>query len=93
MDAQDFRSLQEAYLEVVENQQLDEISQRTAPIAESDYNYQRALQSKKQGKKTMRKAIGGKIDAATKRIKDMKKKWRMVQGASRHLRHHPLTLT
>jgi hypothetical protein len=42
-------------------------------IAESDYNYQRALQSKKQGKKTMRKAIGGKIDAATKRIKDMKK--------------------
>ena len=73
MDAQDFRSLQEAYLEVVENQQLDEISQRTAPIAESDYNYQRALQSKKQGKKTMRKAIGGKIDAATKRIKDMKK--------------------
>jgi hypothetical protein len=24
MDAQDFRSLQEAYLEVVENQQLDE---------------------------------------------------------------------
>jgi hypothetical protein len=56
-----------------ETQQLDEISQRTAPIAESDYNYQRALQSKKQGKKTMRKAIGGKIDAATKRIKDMKK--------------------
>ena len=25
MDAQDFRSLQEAYLEVVENQQLDEV--------------------------------------------------------------------
>jgi len=57
MDAQELRNLQEAYMEVVE----------------SDYNYQRALQSKKQGKKTMRKAIGGKIDAATKRIKDMKK--------------------
>ena len=28
MDAQDFRSLQEAYMEVVENQQLDEISDR-----------------------------------------------------------------
>ena len=26
MDAQDFRSLQEAYMEIVENQQLDEIS-------------------------------------------------------------------
>lgn len=25
MDAQDFRSLQEAYMEVVENQQLDEV--------------------------------------------------------------------
>jgi len=57
MDGQELRNLQEAYMEVVE----------------SDYNYQRALQSKKQGKKTMRKAIGGKIDAATKRIKDMKK--------------------
>jgi len=30
MDAQDFRSLQEAYMEVVEKQQLDEISQKTA---------------------------------------------------------------
>ena len=28
MDAQDFRSLQEAYMEVVENQQLDEVSDR-----------------------------------------------------------------
>jgi hypothetical protein len=28
MDAQDFRSLQEAYLEVVENEQLDESSVR-----------------------------------------------------------------
>ena len=42
-------------------------------IVESDYNYKRALLSKKQGKKTMRKALGGQIDAATKRIKDMKK--------------------
>jgi len=30
MDAQKLRNLQEAYLEVVENQQLDEISQKTA---------------------------------------------------------------
>jgi hypothetical protein len=30
MDAQELRSLQEAYMEVVENQQLDEISQKTA---------------------------------------------------------------
>lgn len=43
-------------------------------IMESDYDYKRALQSRKQGKKTMRKAIGGQIDAATKRFKDMKKK-------------------
>jgi hypothetical protein len=28
MDAQDFRSLQEAYMEVVENQQLDEVSDK-----------------------------------------------------------------
>jgi hypothetical protein len=33
MDAQDFRSLQEAYMEVVENQQLDELSDRTVSNA------------------------------------------------------------
>jgi hypothetical protein len=46
MDAQEFRSLQEAYLEVVENQQLDEISLKTKMKAyaasrdvDADYNY------------------------------------------------------
>jgi hypothetical protein len=46
MDAQDFRSLQEAYLEVVENQQLDEISLKTKMKAysasrdvDADYQY------------------------------------------------------
>jgi len=33
MDAQELRNLQEAYMEVVENQQLDEISQKTATKA------------------------------------------------------------
>lgn len=33
MDVQDFRSLQEAYMEVIENQQLDEISQKTSTRA------------------------------------------------------------
>ena len=31
MDAQDFRSLQEAYMKVVENQQLDEEEQSSMP--------------------------------------------------------------
>jgi hypothetical protein len=46
MDAQDFRSLQEAYMEVVENQQLDEISLKTKMKAyaasrdvDADYAY------------------------------------------------------
>lgn len=35
MDAQDFRSLQEAYMEVVENQQLDEGYAETPEAAEA----------------------------------------------------------
>ena len=54
MDAQDFRSLQEAYLEVVENQQLDEISTELAKRAgEERMNRTFALMQKdwKEGKK------------------------------------------
>jgi len=42
MDAQDFRSLQEAYLEVVENQQLDE------GMTMKDFKQQRSRQKQKE---------------------------------------------
>jgi hypothetical protein len=54
MDAQDFRSLQEAYMEVVENQQIDEISTELAKRAgEERMNRTFALMQKdwKEGKK------------------------------------------
>jgi hypothetical protein len=41
MDAQDFRSLQEAYMEVVENQQLDELK------AANDKNVQAVLSARR----------------------------------------------
>jgi hypothetical protein len=43
MDAQDFRSLQEAYMEVVENQQLDEISLKTASSAYDERKHRETI--------------------------------------------------
>jgi hypothetical protein len=58
MDAQDFRSLQEAYMEVVENQQLDEEEQSSMPPRRS------AAERKKRAKElgdrqTIRKIVSG----------------------------------
>ena len=75
MDAQDFRSLQEAYLEVVENQQLHELSNRKlrAYIKKSDKSHKEINKKWDQGTATEKeklKSIGHEIgqERAFKRL-------------------------
>ena len=75
MDAQDFRSLQEAYMEVVENQQLHELSNRKlrAYIKKSDKSHKEINKKWDQGTATEKeklKSIGHEIgqERAFKRL-------------------------
>ena len=78
MDAQDFRSLQEAYMEVVENQQLDEISlglankARRERLARMDKSFDQDFDVQK---------YDGKIEPSTKTINHLRK----VEKTEKHI--------
>jgi hypothetical protein len=67
MDAQDFRSLQEAYMEVVKNQQLDEVSLKTALSAYDERKHREMITPS--DRKNTTKSGEEKSDLTFKRVR------------------------
>jgi hypothetical protein len=70
MDVQDIRNLQEAYLEVVENQQLDELDKGTLQSYQSKAKNQVLGSMSKVSDTTVKRVKG--LQLAQKRLKDKK---------------------